>query len=295
MHIWRLMKADKQLGQAQNIRSLLPHCHSLIVHCPSLDGKICLMISGNVIQCHLIYIYCLTKQLNTDPHDISLYHGHTYFPPNTEYKAYIQALPSQSPKKSAPCDHFTAINAQDHKKFKNMDITGIVTINCSHILIKSTVDLQLGEKFANTDYALAHAICNTKPHPEEILFIDHDFAHKSDHHHSYDISCGFSKNVIKCFQKNFPNEVEFVRNMKWLIPLLYVQNHQDNCTYLYSSAYQENTRNFQGESAEQPWIELNQLAPQTQQMNNSHHQDTIIDHHSHWNWAKTTNMAATLS
>jgi hypothetical protein len=38
------------------------------------------------------------------------------------------------------------------------------------------------------------------------------------------------------------------------------------------------------------WVELNQLAPQTHQMDNRHHQDTIIDHHSHWNWMKTLNM-----
>jgi hypothetical protein len=39
-----------------------------------------------------------------------------------------------------------AINKQNRKKFKNMDITGIVNIQCSHVYIKSSVDLQLGEK-----------------------------------------------------------------------------------------------------------------------------------------------------
>ncbi|KAF9547927.1 hypothetical protein CPC08DRAFT_729608 [Agrocybe pediades] len=91
-----------------------------------------------------------------------------------------------------------------------------VACKCSHVFIKSSVDLQLGEKFANTDYAFAHAIQNTK--------------------------------------------------------------------------YKESAGHFQGETAEQPWIELNQLAPQTRQMNNGHRQDTIIDHHSFWNWLKTVNM-----
>ena len=78
--------------------------------------------------------------------------------------------------------------------------------------------------------------------------------------------------------------------MTWLIPLLHVQNHKDNCTYLFSSAYAEGAGHFHGETAEMPWVELNQLAPQTRQMNNGHRQDTIIDHQSHWNWAKTSNM-----
>ncbi|KDR66863.1 hypothetical protein GALMADRAFT_283703 [Galerina marginata CBS 339.88] len=42
------------------------------------------------------------------------------------------------------------------------------------------------------------------------------------------------------------------------------------------------------------WFELNQLAPQTRQMNNGHRHDTMIDHHFYWNGVKTSNMAATL-
>ena len=38
-----------------------------------------------------------------------------------------------------------------------MDVTGVVQIQCSHVLVKSTVDLQLGEKYAvfvhSTNYA----------------------------------------------------------------------------------------------------------------------------------------------
>jgi len=47
---------------------------------------------------------------------------------------------------------------------------------------------------------------------------------------------------------------------------------------------------FFGETAEHVWPELNQLGAQTRQMNNGHCQDTIIDHHSHWNWTKTSNI-----
>jgi len=81
-----------------------------------------------------------------------------------------------------------------------------------------------------------------------------------------------------------------VRNIRYLIPLVHVQNHKDNCTYLYSSAYVEHAGHFFGETAEHVWPELNQLGAQTRQMNNGHRQDTIIDHHSHWNWMKTSNL-----
>jgi Kyakuja-Dileera-Zisupton transposase len=123
------------------------------------------------------------------------------------------------------------------------------------------------------------------PSNEDLKFIT-----DCDHLFSYDISCGYSINAVKRFEQNFPEEADFVDHTRWLIPLVHIQNHKDNCTYQYSSAYIKGACHFQGETAEMPWVELNQLAPQTRQMNNGHRQDTIIDHHSHWNWMKTSNM-----
>ena len=47
------------------------------------------------------------------------------------------------------CSYLNAVNKQDRKKFKNMEITGIVNIQCSHVFIKSSVDLQLGERYVH--------------------------------------------------------------------------------------------------------------------------------------------------
>jgi len=40
---------------------------------------------------------------------------------------------------------------QDKIKFKNCDITGVVNVECRHILIMSMVDLQKGERWALHD------------------------------------------------------------------------------------------------------------------------------------------------
>lgn len=40
-----------------------------------------------------------------------------------------------------------AVKNQDKKKFKNMEITGIVNVQCSHVFINASVDLQYGEKY----------------------------------------------------------------------------------------------------------------------------------------------------
>jgi hypothetical protein len=127
---------------------------------------------------------------------------------------------------------------------------------------------------------------------EEVSELVQQFIKLCDHVFSYDNSCGYSVNAVDRFLEHFPKEAEFIQRTRWLIPLLHVQNHQDNCMYNFSCAYVEGACHFQGETAEMTWVELNQLAPQTRQMNNGHRQDTIIDHHSHWNWMKTSNMGA---
>ncbi|KAF8955089.1 hypothetical protein BDZ97DRAFT_1968746 [Flammula alnicola] len=319
MRIWRLLTAMKRSGQAHGIDSYLTHRRegNLIVHCPACPDPHINMEPGwertpddlgHLQQTQLTADgnhHSNKYRKNTDPDDISLYEGKAYFPNDLEYREYVKNLPKNIPEKLGDCDHLNALNKQDRKKFKNMDITGIVCIQCSHIFIKSTVDLQLGEKFTNTDYAISHVVmCRLRPEarsrakpgpkkpgqagPKRLG------SPPSEIYRSYDIACGFSVNAASRFEEKFPEELDFIEGMTWLIPLVHVQNHKDNCTYLFSSAYIKGAGHFHGETAEMPWVELNQLAPQTRQMNNGHRQDTIIDHHSHWNWAKTSNMAATL-
>ena len=132
-----------------------------------------------------------------------------------------------------------------------MEITGVVNIQCSHIFIKSTINLQLGKKYitlfwlmissltfgnrhGNVDYVLDHAILNTKPDPISELYLT--FVRKCNHVFSYDNACSLCINAVQQFINHFPGEAEFFKNIHWLIPLLHIQNHKDNCTYLYSSA-----------------------------------------------------------
>ena len=145
-------------------------------------------------------------------------------------------------------------------------------------------------RFPNTDYGVSHAISNTRRRGRELSPQQITFIAFVDRVLSYDINCGYSIYALDRFEEQFPEDVDFIAGMRWLIPLLHVQNHRDNCTYLFSSAYVESVGHFHGETAEQTWVELNQLAGQTHQMNNGHHQDTIINHHSYWNWSKTAIM-----
>jgi hypothetical protein len=111
-----------------------------------------------------------------------------------------------------------------------------------------------------------------------------------DHVLSYDIACSYHVNAIKRFEKNFIDLVPSITSTRYLVPLVHIQNHKDNCTYRYSSAYTPNAGHFHGETAEHTWAELNQIGTQTRQMNNGNRQDTLIDHSSDWNFKKSANM-----
>ena len=107
---------------------------------------------------------------------------------------------------------------------------------------------------------------------------------------SYDISCGYCVNAVERFSQNFKDLADTVKKFRWLIPLLHVQNHKNDCMYLYASSYIQGAGHFHGETAEMIWAESNQLGAQTRQMNAGHRHDTIINVTSDWNWKKVANM-----
>lgn len=178
-----------------------------------------------------------------------------------------------------------------------MDVTGIVNVQCAHVFVKSSVDLLFGERyvhltilqpdvlthcpqlrFANVDYALAHSL-RLRPTSPSI-----------DHVCSYDCMCQYSVHLQSRIKENFPDVAPLIKDMRYAIPALHIQNHKDDCMYKYGTAYLNMVGHFHAETAEHYWPSLNKLAANTKQMNAGHRHDTIIDHHGDWNWKKTTKM-----
>jgi hypothetical protein len=140
-------------------------------------------------------------------------------------------------------------------------------------------------RFASVDFALARALGQRSSGlPGSDLRAQEDDVDKVS---SYDSACQFEINAAKRFDEFFPDLVSLVRRTRWAVPALHVQGHKDACMYLYSSAYMDCTAHFHGETAEQPWIEANQVGAHVRQMNNGHRQDTLNDHNEDWNWKKT--------
>ncbi len=105
---------------------------------------------------------------------------------------------------------------------------------------------------------------------------------------SYDCNCAYNKNLSVCFQGVvFDGVRACLETMRYMIPDLHVQGHQDDCIYLYGSAYFECNGHNHGEGIEQYWALINALGAQIRQMNNGYWQDTLIIHHGDHNWKKT--------
>ncbi|KAJ3519411.1 hypothetical protein NMY22_g13219 [Coprinellus aureogranulatus] len=303
MSIWRLVTATKRLGQAHGIDDILVHRvkGNLIVHCPACPEPHMNMEQGwRETPPHLCHLnQCRTTvdgnhhanhyAKNGDPHSVSLFNGRAYFPQEERYQKFLKSFPSLVHKTT--CKYLNVMNKQDRKKFKNMDITGIVNVQCGHVFIKASTDMQLGERFANSDYALHHANIQ---HRDLDAPEDQRYMTCIDHLCSYDIGCGWGKNRAARFEQMTESKA-VVKSMRVLIPLVHVQNHKDNCMYRHACSYVANAGHFHGETCEQYWAESNPLGAQARQMNKGRRTDVIVDHHSLWNHIKTQNLSEDLA
>ncbi|KAF9559482.1 hypothetical protein CPC08DRAFT_723823 [Agrocybe pediades] len=225
---------------------------------------------------------------NCSADDYSLFAGMAYYGVQEDFKQYLHSLPAKDIDDKISCP-VKAVTKQN-QVVDNLAETGTVNIQCPHCIVVSTVDLQHGERFANTDYALARALrlnsdlCDpSKPYTNSLDFIL-----------SYDIACAYNINISKRFEERFPDLAPIIKRFRFLVPLVHIHNHKEDCMYLYSCAYSECAGHLHGETCEFEWPEVNQLAPQTRQMNEGVRQDAYIDLHGDWNMKKVVNMPTLL-
>ncbi|KIY45334.1 hypothetical protein FISHEDRAFT_49548, partial [Fistulina hepatica ATCC 64428] len=133
--------------------------------------------------------------------DTCLTDGCAFWELDVAHQANLQKHKNVKPEKST-CVSLNAVNKQKESKFKGMDVTGVVNIQCSHVVVQSTADCRLGEAFHVVDEALTRMLRDIEspmlrdPLAEFIkVYVDI----------SYDAACQFSKNWLKRIQEEYPD------------------------------------------------------------------------------------------
>ncbi|KAJ7136196.1 hypothetical protein C8R46DRAFT_1322335 [Mycena filopes] len=281
VRVFNYLTLKKRTGQFHNIDQFLPHrpAGNLLVWCPACpEPGFNSDPNCPTTPAHLRHLnqsqrtldgnfQCNQFNKNTDPDDVSLCAGKGYFPLDSDYKEYLARVP----------------------------VSKEVTQLLHHVSFQFTEPfLPEINLFANTDCALAEELKQHQPNEsfKVTLRVEVDDV---DQVTTYDIACEYFIHLEERFEKQFPELLPMIKRMRWGVPALHVQGHQDSCTYLFGTAYMECVGHFHGETAEQYWPEANQLGPHVRQMNNGHRQDTMINHHGDWNHKKTMNLPASLA
>ncbi|KAJ3780411.1 hypothetical protein GGU10DRAFT_337196 [Lentinula aff. detonsa] len=269
--IWTLLKAEKRSGKAylggMNILNPSRPKDTVQVLCPIYPEA-----GVNV-----------PPQWLQQPPALQFVNGILYMAEESSFKHYLATVP-QIQKDKAICNHLKVVNSANRAKFKNMSVTGVVTCQCDHGFIWSSMDLVRGENHASVDLALKLAVASRPFNDGE----------EPDRIGSYDNMCSLCVHIVDRWRKYHPSHAKDVEKMRWTIPACHVRNHIVGCEYLYSYLYKPFTGHFHGESVEKPWANLNALGPSVQQMSPGHRIDTLIDQYSDWNQRKVVGAARQL-
>ncbi|KAH6891666.1 hypothetical protein BKA70DRAFT_1119857 [Coprinopsis sp. MPI-PUGE-AT-0042] len=282
--------------------------------------QIRLTLDGNYHANHLIK--------HSDANLESFFEGRAFFPEPESFKRVLDSIGLDFDEKPT-CAYLKAVSKQVTKKFIGCDISGIVNVQCPHVFIISTVNLIRGEKLpitssgrrthtspndlpesllpSTSNWQANHPALDSVPsvpepthpstlQPESIGLRRPHTDHEDDVSMivSYDIVCSWHVNVDSRMKDKYSDVYPFFKNCQYTIPLLHIQNHQDNCTYLYSSAFTSGGAHFHGETAEHPWVYVNQFGGQGRQMSHGNRHDLYADVFNNWNWKKYVNLPAQL-
>ncbi|KAJ8096384.1 hypothetical protein PM082_011546 [Marasmius tenuissimus] len=300
--IWPYFEAEKRFGHLHGIDKVQTGRRpgNLIVYCPVCPDPTNMEPGWEKTPQNLRHLHQTHLTLdgnfqanhfakNSDPNDVSLWGGRAYFPVDAVYKTHLQKAGSDFTTEKCLCGHtIKAIEKQNRVKFKNMDISGIVNCQCDHIFVWSSVDLQLGERFVNTDYALRLALGLRDFHQKNTASYD------KIHLPADGAMCSFCKKIMDRWRKHHPEFVPIIEKMRWVIPACHCRNHVEGCDYLYSSAFKPCTGHFHAETAEYYWPNLNAIAGACRQMNPGRRHDAIIQNHGDWNWRKLVGIGLLL-
>ncbi|KIJ32280.1 hypothetical protein M422DRAFT_52965 [Sphaerobolus stellatus SS14] len=290
IRFWIHLQVEKRSGKPLGIISRIPKSHhnSVAVLCPACPQPTINMAPNWEEEAedkrhkHTLFLnvdgnFRLSqKAKKDDPNDTSLANGQAYFVEDTAYAEFLAEVAEDLIEDACTCSGFKAGDILRSARGKGTVVPGLVCDSCSQHMIlrpKGSVDLQIGERFCNVDYALAHAIEDTV---NEHLWITL----------SYDVGCQYCINLSKRMTAHFPEISKLMDRFTVLVPKMHIKAHKDACQPFYSLNLTSHTGQTDGEGGERIWHELNQFSNSTREMNHGSRHDALNDRMGDFNVRK---------
>ncbi|KAK7056512.1 hypothetical protein VNI00_003068 [Paramarasmius palmivorus] len=304
IRVWRALKLFQESGQANSIdvimqalvpgwakRSVMVPCFA----CPQPGFNMDDDVMNNDEFRHLFTLFLSAdghfslqrKKKPDDPDDVALVAHMGLFADILEYRDYCRRAPNSTEKST--CAKLKAAQNQNKAKFAGIVTSGVVAVTCarhSMFLRHGMVDLEKGEKFASTNFALVGALFNLLLPTNVVL--------------TYDIACLYSICLLSRFNANFQG-TKYFEKLKGVIggilhrvPKMHLQGHIADCQYRWSLNYTPCMGRTCGEGIEGSWAEAKQAGGMTKEMNAGHCADTLTALQNDWNLVKMQKLRNTL-
>ncbi|KAL1689041.1 hypothetical protein GGG16DRAFT_126749 [Schizophyllum commune] len=223
------------------------------------------------------------RKISSRERDPSLADGGSYMVESAPFEEFIKNADEQT--ELSTCTGLSAVDHANTKYSKGYAETGKALGLCArHEFIQKNgvVPTQVGERYANTDYAVGSLLRHHSPALRLLL--------------SYDISCQYSKKFEERMKKlpplvRFKLAFNFVR---FVVPKLHIHGHRLACQLLFNLNWTLGVGRTDGEGVERPWGFLGALCASLRQMGPGSAADTLDDHFGHWNWLKLICLGALL-
>ncbi|KAH9931367.1 uncharacterized protein B0H18DRAFT_1116521 [Fomitopsis serialis] len=221
-----------------------------------------------------------------DHADPPLMDGAAYYVDSEAYRDYLDKMKvyDDAQDETTTCSKFNALSDRYKGKIK----TGQVGLSCTRhgfVLPCGTVDLHVGERYANVDYA---TLSGLRWFHSLGLVVG-----------SYDVNCKYGIHWWKRL-KNIASVMPSVPGVTlakemWpairrCVPKWHLASHTGLCRYFFSFYYTPGVGNTDGESVERRWAAMNAIGRSVREMGPGHRQDVIDAHNSDFNAQKMFKM-----
>ncbi|TRM55168.1 hypothetical protein BD626DRAFT_579315 [Schizophyllum amplum] len=221
------------------------------------------------------------RNISSREKDPALIDGGAYMVESGPFENFLKSVGTQS--EISTCTGLAAIDHANTKFNKGYAETGTMLGLCARhefVQANGVVPTQVGERYANTDYALASLL---RHHDKDLYIIL-----------SYDICCQYSKQLA-CrlaayqFPPGFRVELDEAR-IRFVIPKLHIHGHKLLCQLLFNLNWTCGCARTDGEGVERPWAAFGALGTSLRAMGPGSASDTINDHIFFWNGCREISL-----